>query len=121
MAASSAMAQVNVRMQRELKERGDATLALVGSSPATIIRQLWQLLSEGGESYQRIMRVLTRADVAEDAPEAAESPLYRASHLFEDLGASLGLDLASFTPDTRSTAEVLEDIEWELLEERGLA
>ena len=120
MSASTAMAQVNIRMQRSLKERGDATLALVGSSPAAIIRQLWQALAAGGDAYQRIMQVLTKADVAEASP-ATDSSLCRASSLFEELGASLGLDPASFTPDIRPTSEVLEDIEWELLEERGLA
>lgn len=120
MSASAAMAQVNVRMQRDLKERGDATLALVGSSPAVIIRQLWQALAEGGEAYQRIMRALVKADVAEEAAVAGTS-LLQASTLFEGLGTALGLDLASFVPDTRPTSEVLEDIEWELLEERGLA
>ena len=120
MSTSAAMAQVNVRMQRDLKERGDATLALVGSSPAVIIRQLWQALAEGGEAYQRIMRALAKADVAEEA-DAADTSLLQASTLFEELGTTLGLDPASFVPDTRPTSEVLEDIEWEQLSERGLA
>jgi hypothetical protein len=37
------------------------------------------------------------------------------------MGSALGLDPASFVPDTRPTSEVLEDIEWEQLSERGLA
>ncbi len=118
MTTTSAMAQVNVRMRRDLKERGDATLALMGSSPAIIVRQLWELLAEGGEGYQRVMSVLAKAN---DVPAAGQSSLYQASHLFEILGASMELDPASFVPDTQPTTEVLEDIEWELLEERGLA
>ena len=52
---------------------------------------------------------------------AADTSLLQASTLFEELGTTLGLDPASFVPDTRPTSEVLEDIEWELFEERGLA
>jgi hypothetical protein len=117
MATTSAIAQVNVRMSRELKERGDATLAAAGSSPAKMIRQLWDRLAEGGEAYERVMRALAPARDAK-----AETPaIERSARLFEELGASLGLDAATFQPDLRPEREILEELDWERLQERGLA
>ncbi len=48
------------------------------------------------------------------------SPLLRATGLFESLGASIGLDIASFEPSTKSEDELLEEIEWDRLSERDL-
>lgn len=118
MAAS--MAQVNVRMDRELKEQGDATLSLVGSSPVKIIRQLWEYLASGGDAYGRIMEVLCPTQNA-DTLEDPHRFVMRSASLFQELGNSFGLDLSAFEPDLRPTSEVLEEIEWELLEGKGLA
>lgn len=117
--ADATISQLNIRMPADLKERGNATLALVGSSPARIIRKLWERLSEGGEAYRAVVSVL-ESDTSTSAMGEDES-LARASRLFEDLGATLGLDLASFEPDARPMTEILEEIEWEQLTERGLA
>ena len=118
---SQEVAQLNVRLPRTLKQQGDATLALMGSSPAKIIRQLWTRLAEGGDSYERIARALFEGDTAKDAVHEAElSPLVRATSLFENLGMSMGLDIASFEPSTKSEDDLLEEIEWDRLSERGL-
>ena len=117
---TAAIAQVNVRMNRELKERGDATLSLVGSSPVKIIRQLWERLAAGGDAYERIIEVL--CPVQDVAPAAdPHQCVMRSTSLFWDFGTSLGKDLPEFEPDPRPTSEILEDAEWELLKERGLA
>lgn len=116
--ADATISQLNIRMPADLKERGNATLALVGSSPARIIRKLWERLSEGGGAYRAVVSVL-ESDTSTSAMGEDES-LARASRLFEDMGTTLGLDPVSFVPDTRSTSEMLEDIEWEQFSERGL-
>ncbi len=119
--ADTTISQLNIRMPADLKERGNATLALVGSSPARIIRKLWEKISEGGEAYEAVTRVLDGGAGATASSLGQEESLERALCLFEDLGATLGLDLASFEPDARPMAEILEEIEWEQLAERGLA
>lgn len=48
------------------------------------------------------------------------SPLLRAAGLFENLGASIGLDIASFEPSTDLETETIEKIDWDRLSERGL-
>jgi hypothetical protein len=53
--------------------------------------------------------------------ENAHQLVVRSGNLFEEFGNSFGLDLSTFEPDLRPTSEVLEEAEWGLLEERGLA
>lgn len=112
--------QLNVRLPRELKEQGDATLALVGSSPAKVIRRVWSCLAQGGEAYDRLVDALDAADVVGESKPAID-PLTRAAGLFESIGTSFGLDAATFEPSVTDEHELLERIEWERLGERGLA
>lgn len=112
--------QLNVRLPRELKERGDETLALVGSSPAKVIRRVWTCLAQGGAAYDRLVAALGAADEA-GAAASKDSPLEHATGLFESLGSSLGLGISSFEPSALDEKELLESIEWERLAERGLA
>ncbi len=109
--------QLNVRLKRSVKDQGDATLAMAGSSPAKIIRKLWIKLAQGGEAYERISQVLSDGPEA-DGPSGSSS-VDHAAHLFENLGSSLGLDISGFTPYGRSEDELMEEIEWEHLIERG--
>lgn len=40
--------QMNVRMDCQLKEAGDAVLAQIGMTPSQAVRELWQYLTENG-------------------------------------------------------------------------
>lgn len=120
MSANNSVAQLNVRIPRDLKERGDATLALVGSSPAKIVRQLWTKLARGGAAYERIAQALADESSA-TADDSNSRALARSTHLFEDIGASFGLDVRTFEPDLRPEADILEEVEWDLLASKGLA
>lgn len=40
--------QMNVRIDRQLKEAGDAVLAHIGMTPSQAVRELWQYLTENG-------------------------------------------------------------------------
>ncbi len=42
---ATAAAQVNVRMDRALKEAGDTSLAEVGLSPSDAVRALWEVMA----------------------------------------------------------------------------
>ena len=111
--------QLTVRLPRALKEQGDATLSLVGSSPAKIIRQVWTCLAGGGERYERLAEALANSRDA-DQNEELFAPIERATKLFENMGARLGVDLSSFEPSGLSEHEILEQEDWERLVERGL-
>lgn len=47
--AQAAIAQINVRLPKELKETGDAGLRALGISPSDAVRALWTRLSSYGE------------------------------------------------------------------------
>ena len=111
--------QLNVRLPRALKEQGDATLSLVGSSPAKIIRQVWTRLSEGGEGYERLAEALVDARDTDQTDEFF-APIERATKLFESMGERLGLDISTLEPSCLSDREILEQADWEWLVERGL-
>lgn len=40
--------QMNVRLDSQLKEAGDAVLASLGMTPSQAVRELWQYLTENG-------------------------------------------------------------------------
>ncbi len=111
---ASNIVQVNVRMDRSLKERGDDALRLAGSTPVRIIRQLWEYLASDEGAYERVMAAIAPAQ--NDAANAdAHAPVQRSASLFARLGESLGLSVSTFEPDLRPEKEVLEEMEWELL------
>ena len=112
--------QLNVRLPRELKEQGDATLALVGSSPAKIIRQVWTRLAEGGKAYERLVDALADSEGSNQGDEPFPA-IERATKLFENMAAHVGLDVSTFEPSGLSDHEILEQTDWERLVERGLA
>lgn len=116
---SQAVSQLNIRLPQSLKQEGDATLALAGSSPSAIIRLLWAKLAQGGDAYAEILRALEPTPAAPTDDTRAER-LRASTTLFEQLGTSLGLDAAAYVPDGRPVSEILEDEDWERLAARGL-
>lgn len=50
--AQAATVQINVRIDRSLKEAGDAVLAELGISPSQIIRDLWARLASREQSQE---------------------------------------------------------------------
>ncbi len=56
--SSSALAQMNVRMQGRVKEAGDAVLAEAGTTPTQIVRALWEKISRGTADLQQVEEVL---------------------------------------------------------------
>ena len=113
--------QLNVRLPRELKEQGDATLSLFGSSPVRIIRKLWEKLAQGGDAYRDVMRALETEPEPDLTSREEPDPITRSTQLFASMGASMGMDISTFAASARDPYEVLEESDWELLVEKGLA
>ena len=109
---SGGSAQINVRVPNALRNKGNATLALVNSSPTKIIREVWDMLAQGAEAYERLHEVL----VAESSRGAAEeanrriAELERATCLFDEFGVRMDLDVTAFVPlDDEQVQEALYD------------
>lgn len=55
---TTATAQINVRLDKELKEAGDSALAELGLTPSVAVRALWEQAARRGEAMQTIAPLL---------------------------------------------------------------
>ena len=58
MTNSTKSAQLNVRMDEQLKQSGDAALASIGFSPSETIRIIWKKASLRGKDLEEVRRFL---------------------------------------------------------------
>ena len=104
--------QINVRVPSTLRDKGNATLSLVNSSPTKIIREVWSMLAQGAEAYERLHEALvaeSSRDVAEDTNRRM-AELERATNLFDEFSAGMDLNVLAFVPlDDEQTQEALYD------------
>jgi hypothetical protein len=56
--SQSGVAQINVRVPRDLKATGDQGLQALGLSPTDAIRRLWTRLSTHGEEFEHVRAFL---------------------------------------------------------------
>lgn len=118
------VAQINVRLPKELKEKGDAGLRALGLSPSDAVRALWTRLSSYGEDLAATQAFLLGeqgANVTASSPfdQSAVSEGWRMvdetlRHL--DLHNVTELDEDYETSDNDLLAQALE----ERMHERGL-
>ena len=114
-----AAAQINVRIDRSLKEAGDAVLAELGISPTQIVRALWAKLAERREAPQEVLEVLQpNVRTAEEQAEIDRklAIIERATTRFERFAQDMGLDVNDYTP---LTDEEMEEALWDEYLERG--
>lgn len=91
------VAQINVRIDRDLKEGGDATLVEAGLSPSQVVRDLWSKLAQGGEAAEAVVALLGSDEVSDDEQAAIDARLEvveRTSRRREALAQMLGLSSA---------------------------
>lgn len=105
---SNTMAQVNVRMERKLKQRGDAALAEVGISPSDIVRALWNKVALRGAALDQVKRLLFSSDEVQVVPEDA-SPVREGWALADEFYQSMGYDLAQVPCTDQSWEELYKD------------
>lgn len=73
LAQSRVDAQVNVRMDSELKRAGDAALAKAGWTPTQAVRALWSFASKHASDPEKVASVFSSAsDIALEDIERAE-------------------------------------------------
>jgi len=116
------MAQLNVRMNTELKAAGDSVLNLYGVSPSELIRALWSKISHGEQALDQVVRVLV-ADPAAGSSKTVNvtRSMPRIAQLIQqrqaDFEQEVGLDPASYVP---LSEEQLDDLVYQdYLDERA--
>ena len=119
---SELTSQLNVRMNRELKLAGDQALAEAGLSPSTIIRMLWEKLSEPGEHLNSILAALgTQPPTEQTATDQGDrmALVQEGAQLFEKGCLELGISVPISSPSTWK--DVREESIDARLRERGMA
>ena len=111
---TAATAQINVRIDRELKEAGDRELARLGISPSEMVRAVWEKLARGGQDSAEVRRVAVSRPKPSPAPEQL-SGLDRIDKAWDSLAEALGISLSSFVSPTD---DELEEARYQHLLER---
>lgn len=116
--AEGATAQLNVRLPRELKERGDRSLERLGLTPTQAVRQLWTALS-GKEDEQAQARDLLLGDQQATAV-STDDPLLRGWELVMTGARELGISFATSPGETLSDEELLAEALEDRMRTRGV-
>ena len=97
-----AQAQINVRLDRELKEAGDRELERMGITPSQAVRALWEKLACGGADAEAARKLLAEQPKPAQEMSAAQKRklevMEEIKQSWQDLADTLGLDLSTFVP-----------------------
>lgn len=116
--------QVNTRIDRSLKERGDAALKRAGYSPSQAVRTLWEFAAKHQHNPKAIQEALDFPERKTSRTEQESAS--RASAIQENLSvctrayAAMGIEPSAFTSEA-SYAELREYAALERLKEQGRA
>ena len=95
MGAVSGMAQVNVRVDRQVKNRAEEVLRLSGGSLPELIKKVVAKVAQGGGSCEEVLSA-----VDDQLPSAgATSPFVASWAAADQLYADLGIDTSSTSDD----------------------
>lgn len=118
-ANASGTAQINVRIDADLKGRGDAALAAAGLTPSRAVRALWELAESHAAEPESILRAIMPGKAcAADGERAArrrqrDEAFARGPHIVEDAYRSAGLSWP-----VREDAPSYKGLEGQAYEER---
>ena len=101
----AAPAQINVRLDRELKEAGDRGLELIGITPSQAVRALWEKAAAGGKDAEAVRDALFGQE-KEAEPEMSATQkrklevIEEIKQSWQNLADTLGLDMSTHVPMT---------------------
>lgn len=118
MANSTTMAQVNARINQDIKLAGDAVLGQMGISPTQLIRAVWAKVACGAKACDQLVSVLAENPSAGTfiaLNGEAQNPTTRAAWLDarqKQLAKELGMDLSTFIPHSDDELDDLMSAEF---------
>ena len=119
----SAMAQLNIRMEPQLKAAGDEVLARLGITPTQLVRALWMKVSRGAEALDQIVAALAQEPAAIGIAEPT-SHISTKDDPFENRLTTFyqehGFDYSAYSSPTDDEWEELLLQEWAEREGKGL-
>lgn len=115
MGAVSGMAQVNVRVDRQVKNRAEEALRLSGGSLPELIKKVVAKVAQGGGSCEEVLSA-----VDDQLPSAgATSPFVASWAAADQLYADLGIDTSS-TSDDRDWDTIYSETMDERYRQKGM-
>lgn len=115
-----AVAMVNVRMERDLRDAGNREIKSLGLTPSEIVRQLWKVIAGGGQDQAAVLDALYKSDVSVERREAVErklAALRKADESWDRLVGLTGLDPSTYVP-LPDDKEALAEARYEYLQEK---
>ena len=118
------MVQMNTRISRSLKERGDAALERAGYSPSQAIRKLWDYAANNAHNPRAIQTLFDAENEAEKREAEEErarrrETALRGANIVADAYDRLGIEPSDWTKNA-SYDEMSDYDLLERLRERGL-
>lgn len=114
--ATAAMTQMNVRLERTLKEEGDAALASIGLTPTEVVRAIWEKLARRGEDLEEVRRLVMPTPKEVDPVVAARLAAFeRGKSIVPDGLRELGVSPSTLLAVGEATDE---DLRYEGIVER---
>ena len=116
--------QMNTRMSRALKERGDAALERAGYSPSQAVRKLWEFAARNAHN-PRALQTLFDDEAEAEQREAEEErarrreAMQKSMNIMADAYERLGITPSDWTKNA-SYEEMRDYALLERLRERGL-
>ena len=111
--------QLNVRLEKDLKQRGDAALEEAGLTATQIVRMLWKKLARRGDSVQAVLNVLEDgASTKEERVDHNVELARKGALLFDEGLERLGLSGCALGVGDLMDGATWKDVREELIEER---
>lgn len=114
--------QLNVRMERELRDAGNTVLESRAISPSLVVRSLWQIIAQRGQALEDVLALLFGEDEQCCPVENLSNPVDQGQALYCKLLADVGLEGANLSESlyTNTYEQMQEDALLERWREKGL-
>ena len=123
MTNSTKSAQLNVRMDEQLKQSGDAALASIGFSPSETIRIIWKKASLRGKDLEEVRRFLGKELTDTSTIVQQKDPFAPGRRAVNNCLRDIAIDIdtpASFSSSNKTDRELLDAALLERMNEREL-
>ena len=118
---ATATAQLNTRMDKELKSAGDAALARAGVSPTKLVRLVWKKAAQGGAELQQLLSVLGDEPAPGTTAQRNSTDLPNGHELFFLGLEQLGIDPSHALLGEQEWKDVREETVADRLRDRSMA
>lgn len=117
---AGAQAQINVRIDPEVKAAGDRVIESLGLSTSEVVRMLWSKLAQGEQEGQKVLACLSQEPATERKKEVDRklAALDGIDEGWQQFANYVGLNLSDFKPMTDD--ELAADRHAYLIEKYGV-